>query len=83
MPSVSFFFDTIASIVQIFAHERCPEEFHLALFPQVFILCQVLEQQLVLLKIHTIHNEYVGSKLADMWKALQAQLHMQGSFGNL
>ena len=76
---MSWLFDTVAGLVQLSAHPDTPALFRDALFPFVYALGAILEQEITLVKIHEVHGEHVGTPLEGTWKALQTQIRLQGT----
>ena len=78
-PSVSNLYDLVANLVQILGHEQTPEAFRQGLFPQLYNLCGLLEHQVALLRVHTVHAKHQGTALEGTWKALLTQIRLQAN----
>ena len=78
-PSVSFLFDLTVRLAQLLYHPATHAAVRDALFPFVFGQAQLLEQQISLLRIHSVQGQHIGTALDGTWRALLTQVRLQAN----
>ena len=78
-PSVSWLYDLVAHFCQLIVHPQTLPAVREVLFPYFHGFASILELQLSLIQIHSVHGEHHGTALDGTWKALQTQIRLQAT----